>query len=80
VLDVVDAVSGTRSGLRIDAVFVAAGPLSTTRLVLQSRRLYDQEILLKESQKFAIPIVRARAAKTTVRHPSVTLASAFIEV
>jgi hypothetical protein len=80
VLDVVDSGSGTRSVLRFDAVFVAAGPINTTRLVLQSRRLYDQEILLKESQKFVLPMLRARAAKTAVEEPSVTLASAFIEV
>jgi hypothetical protein len=80
VLDVVDAGSGARSVLRFDAVFVAAGPINTTRLMLQSRRMYDQEILLKESQKFVIPMVRVRAAKTAIEEPSVTLASAFIEV
>jgi choline dehydrogenase-like flavoprotein len=80
VLDVVDVGSGERSLLSFDAVFVAAGPINTTRLVLQSRRMYDQEILLKESQKFVVPMVRARAAKTAGEQPSVTLASAFIEV
>jgi choline dehydrogenase-like flavoprotein len=79
-LDVVDVGSGARSVLSFDAVFVGAGPINSTRLVLQSRQIYDQEILLKESQKFIVPLVRARAAKTAVEHPSVTLASAFIEV
>jgi choline dehydrogenase-like flavoprotein len=80
VLDIVDTGSGAHSALSFDAVFVAAGPINTTRLMLQSRCMYDQEILLKESQKFVIPMVRARAAKTAVEEPSVTLASAFIEV
>jgi choline dehydrogenase-like flavoprotein len=79
-LDIVDVGSGQRDTLSFDAVFIAAGPINTTRLMLQSRRMYDQEILLKESQKFVLPMVRARGAPTAIEQPSVTLASAFIEI
>ncbi len=42
ILDVIDLRSHERSSLTFDAVFVAGGPINTTRLLLRSRRLYDQ--------------------------------------
>jgi choline dehydrogenase-like flavoprotein len=65
--------------LEFDAVFIAAGPIETTRILLRSRNLYDQPILLKESQKFVVPVLRGHAAPTAIEHPSVTLASVFLE-
>ena len=65
--------------LSFDAAFVAAGPINTTRLLLRSRRLYDQVVSLRESQKFVVPMLRRRAAKSGIEHPAVTLASVFLE-
>jgi choline dehydrogenase-like flavoprotein len=78
-LDVVDTKTNERRSLRFDAIFLAAGPINTTRLLLRSRRLYDRAVILKESQKFIVPMLRLRAAPTAMEHPSVTLASTFIE-
>jgi choline dehydrogenase-like flavoprotein len=79
VLEVVNPRSQERSKLTFDAVFVAAGPINTTRLLLRSRELYDQPIRLKESQKFVLPMLRGRGAATAIEHPSITLASVFLE-
>ena len=65
--------------LSFDAAFVAAGPINTTRLLLRSRRLYGEVISLKESQKFVVPMLRRRAAKSGIEHAAVTLASVFLE-
>lgn len=62
-----------------DAVFVAAGPLNTTRILLASGSIYDTPVRFKESQKFALPLLRTRSRPTAIESPSVTLASAFIE-
>jgi choline dehydrogenase-like flavoprotein len=73
----------TRTGewlsLKFEAVFVAAGPINTTRLLLKARDLYDHPVVLKESQKFVVPMMRLHGAESAIEHPSVTLASVFLE-
>lgn len=75
----IDTASGQRVDFSFDGIFVAAGPINTTRLLLRSKRLYDRPVLLKESQKFVVPLLRRHGADTAIDHPSVTLASAFLE-
>lgn len=79
-LAIIDPKTAAERLLAFDAVFVAGGPINTTRLLLQSAGLYDREVMLKESQKFVVPMLRRRSAPTAEEHPSVTLASAFLEV
>lgn len=79
VLETVEVKTAAHRMLFFDAVFLAAGPINTTRLLLRSGGIYNRPILLKESQKFIIPMLRARAAETAMEHPSVTMASAFLE-
>lgn len=78
-LTLVDVESGQRTDERFDAVFLAGGPLNTTRLLLRSARLFDTPVRLKESQKFVVPLLRLRAAPTAIEEPSVTMASVFLE-
>ena len=78
-VETVDVRSGERLRLSFAAVFVAAGPINSTRLLLRSKGLYDRPVHLKESQKFVIPMLRARGAPTAMERPSVTLASVFLE-
>lgn len=77
-VEVLDLREGSRE-LRFNAVFVAAGPLNTTALLLRSTGRYDRPVVLKESQKFVLPALRLRAAYTAAEKPSITLAAAFIE-
>jgi ferredoxin len=43
-----------------DRIFVACGALGTTRLVLGSLRLFDQDVHLGESVQFALPMMSRR--------------------
>jgi choline dehydrogenase-like flavoprotein len=65
--------------LTFKTIFLAAGPLNTTAILLRSAGHYDRPVLLKESQKFVLPALRTRAARTAAEQPSITLAAAFIE-
>jgi hypothetical protein len=70
--------SPERLTLQFDCVFVAAGPVNTTRIMLQSRNYFDQWVDLRDSQKFAIPLIRLR--RSPLEWPdSNTLASVFLE-
>jgi len=77
-LEIVDLADGVRE-LSCKAVFIAAGPLNTTAMLLRSANYFDRPVILKESQKFLVPALRSRAAATAIEKPSVTLAAAFIE-
>jgi choline dehydrogenase-like flavoprotein len=77
-VDVLD-LNGGPAELTFKAIFIAAGPLNTTAILLRSAGHYDRPVLLKESQKFVMPAVRARAAPSAAEQPSITLAAAFIE-
>jgi choline dehydrogenase-like flavoprotein len=78
-VDGIDLRSAEQVAFCFDAIFLAAGPINTTRLLLRSRELYDRIVPMLESQKFVIPMLRRRGAKTAIEHPSVTLSSVFIE-
>ena len=77
-LEIFDLANGARE-LSCKAVFIAAGPLNTTAMLLRSAGYFDRPVSLKESQKFLVPALRSRAAATAMEKPSVTLAAAFIE-
>ena len=53
--------TGTVQRFEADRVYVAAGALGTTRLVLGSLRLFDQDVELAESVQFVLPMLSARA-------------------
>jgi choline dehydrogenase-like flavoprotein len=75
---VATAGNGRRSE-RFDAVFVAAGPINSTRLILAAGRLFERRIELKESQKFVVPMLRFSDAPGALDDPINTLAAAFYE-
>ncbi len=77
-LEIVDLANGAGE-LSCRAVFIAAGPLNTTAMLLRSANYFDRPVNLKESQKFLVPALRSRPAATAIEEPSVTLAAAFIE-
>jgi hypothetical protein len=75
----IDLKSNSQFQFVFDAVFIAAGPINTTRLLMRSREIYDRPVRLKVSQKFVLPILRRRSALTTSEQPSITLAGIFLE-
>src|SRR5207244_3142002 len=78
-ITLVSTSGGGRRRERFDAVFVAAGPINSTRLILAARRLFDQRIELKESQKFVLPMLRAADAPGALDESINTLAAASYE-
>jgi choline dehydrogenase-like flavoprotein len=74
-----DLAANEKVRFAFDAVFLAAGPLSSTRMLLRSRGLYDRIVALKETQKFVLPMLRLRGAATAIEHATVTMASVFLE-
>jgi choline dehydrogenase-like flavoprotein len=62
-----------------DRVFVAAGALNTTRIMLLSSNLFDTPVRLKDSQKFILPVLRWHRTKVEWPHIN-TLPAIFIEL
>lgn len=54
--------SGGPERVMVDRLFVAAGALNSTRLVLESKRLYNHPVAMKTTQGFVVPMVNLRSA------------------
>jgi choline dehydrogenase-like flavoprotein len=61
-----------------DAVFVATGALQTTRIILNSLGLYNQPVMMRDSQKFVLPLLRLRPAPLAWPNTP-SLASLFLD-
>jgi choline dehydrogenase-like flavoprotein len=62
-------------------LFIAAGTLATTRLVLESLEATNASVTFKDSQYFLLPLLRNRAPAAFDRdEPQHTLSQAFIEI
>lgn len=71
--------NGDIASRQFDQVFVGAGAVGSTRLMLESMNLHGERCVLKQSHKFVLPFLRFR------RHPiswprANTLASLFLEL
>ncbi len=61
-------------------VYLAAGVIPTTRILLSSMDCYNQPVQMKDSQYFLLPLVLSKSAKG-VQHESLhTLCQAFVEM
>jgi choline dehydrogenase-like flavoprotein len=61
-------------------VYIAAGVLSTTKVLLDSMGAYDRELTLKDSQYFLLPLLRYRGVAGASEERLHTLSQVFIEV
>ena len=68
-----------RGRLTARRVFVACGPISSTRLMLESTER-AQRVRLHDSQYFAIPMVTFRSTPVSVATQGNTLAQVFVEL
>ena len=55
-----DLESGAHSRFEADRLYVACGAVGTSRLVLQSLRVYDQDVSMAESAQFVVPMLSAK--------------------
>jgi choline dehydrogenase-like flavoprotein len=73
--------SGKDVQFKASRLFIAAGTLATTRLVLESLEATNVSVTLKDSQYFLLPLLRNRAASDFEKdEPEHTLSQAFIEI
>jgi choline dehydrogenase-like flavoprotein len=79
VVEGVDLAANEKVRFTFDAVFLAAGPLNSTRVLLRSRGLFNRLVTLKETQKFVLPMLRLRGAPSAIEHSTVTMAAVFLE-
>ena len=69
-----------RESMRAERVFVAAGVLPTTRLLLHSLDAAGEAVELRDSQYYTFPLLRSAGCRVSVGTQGNTLAQAFIEL
>jgi choline dehydrogenase-like flavoprotein len=63
-----------------ERVFLGAGVLNTTTILLRSMVMYDRPVQIRDSQYFLMPLLRLRGTADVVREPLHTLAQLFVEI
>ena len=53
---------GDQQIMSVDKVFLAAGAVNSTRIILKSKKLYDHKVYLRSSSTFVLPMLRAKHA------------------
>jgi hypothetical protein len=71
---------GAPAEFRSDRVFIGAGALNTTAILLRSLQQYDMPVTFRDSQYFLLPLLRFRGTAGVVRERLHTLAQIFIEI
>jgi choline dehydrogenase-like flavoprotein len=72
--------AGNPKDYRGERVFLGAGVLNTTTILLRSMGMYDTPVQIRDSQYFLLPLLRLRGTADVVREPLHTLAQLFVEV
>ncbi len=72
--------SGEPRRLWAEKVLVGCGVVSTTRLLLASRSLYDRPVEIRDSQYFLLPLLRFAAAGPPRADDLHTLSQVFLEL
>ena len=63
-----------------ERVFLGAGVLNTTAILLRSLGMYGRPVPIRDSQYFLLPLLRLRGTPNVVREPLHTLAQLFVEI
>lgn len=63
-----------------DRVYLGAGVLSTTKIVLESLQAFDVSVTMKDSLYFLLPLVRFKATPGVMQEQLHTLAQLFVEI
>jgi choline dehydrogenase-like flavoprotein len=56
-----EVATGQIQRFEADRIYVACGGIGTTRLMVNSRRIFDEELAMRESQQFALPFLSRRS-------------------
>lgn len=63
-----------------EKVYLAAGVLPTTKILLESLEAYDRPLIIRDSQYFLLPLLRYRGSKNVIQEKLHTLQQAFIKI
>jgi choline dehydrogenase-like flavoprotein len=63
-----------------DRVYLAAGTIPTTQILLRSRDLYDHTVRMKDSQYFLFPLLLGRSTRDVANESLHTLSQLFVEI
>jgi choline dehydrogenase-like flavoprotein len=72
--------TGESQVLQADRVVLAAGPLSSTRILLSSLELFDRPVKLQHSDHFQFPFVRLKGTSGVTDEDLHTLAQLYLEL
>lgn len=76
----VDLQSGDRYVEIFDSVFLAAGAIASTRIIMRSMGLFGADVELLDSQKILLPVLRRTAPSDALSRTGATLAGLFVDV
>jgi len=80
VIEGLGRVDGQPFTLRAGRVYLAAGPLSTARIMLESTSRFDRPLRMLDSQYFLFPYLQLRAASGIMKDDLNTLCQLFLEI
>ena len=75
-----DRTTGKELKIEAERVYLAAGVIATTKLLLESRQQFDQKLTIKDSQYFLLPMLLPFGAPGVEKEALHTLSQAFIEI
>lgn len=71
---------GQAFSLKAGRVYLATGPLSSARIMLESMGRYDSPVKMLDSQYFLFPYLQLKAAKGIMKEDLSTLCQMFLEI
>jgi choline dehydrogenase-like flavoprotein len=71
---------GSACVFEAERVFLAAGVLNSTTILLRSQKLYDHRVTIKDSQYFLFPLLQYAASPNVSQERLHTLCQAFVEI
>jgi choline dehydrogenase-like flavoprotein len=66
--------------IKADRVYLAAGPIPTTGILLRSMAAYERSIMMKDSQYFVLPLLLTTRIPNVHREQLHTLSQIFLEI
>tara|TARA_A100001011_G_C14298529_1_gene839627 strand:+ start:883 stop:2472 length:1590 start_codon:yes stop_codon:yes gene_type:complete len=79
-LQTIDTLTNEKKVFYSKNVFICCGPISTATLMLRSNMVKGNKIILKESQRFFIPIFKKINKKKSIDQNKNTLSEIFLEI
>ena len=79
-VEVRSTVTGAVERITADRIFLAAGVLGTTAIVLDSLGSYDVAVEVKDSQLFILPLLQLHHDRSVSREDRITLTEVFVDI